>query len=178
MIKRILVGGISAILGSVLCFIILNVWSGAGNIKRTSISKISHKQLLGTNVPPVYHLKNLNGQTFSTDTLQAGKVLLVVFLTTCEICKKDLQMLKAEEPSFSDSISSYAISAEPVGKLLEASSNEATSLHILHDEKGEMLRAFNITAVPTKILLRNGVVEKIAIGNFRKREDIIHFLKD
>ena len=118
-------------------------------------------------------LYDLNGEKFDKEELFTGKVLLVFISSDCSACQAETVQLTNFYPTIINQIKIYAMSVDPIEKANEFNNlGNHPGFQILVDKDRIMTNALLLRGVPTKILIKDGIIEKVLLGKFVDEADI------
>lgn len=118
---------------------------------------------------PKYEFANLDG-TDMYQGLTQGKVLIIVFLTSCQACLEEFDLLENHYSKISSKIKIAAITSESNGIVEQFADEHRLSFPIYVDTKGSLMLKTRVACTPTLFFLENGIVQKIKIGKTDGKE--------
>ena len=129
-------------------------------------------------VAPAFTLPSLaDGSPVSLDQFRGKVVLLNFFATWCPTCRAEAPILQAAWEELQPEGVAFlvvAIGEEGPDEVTRFMKESAPTLPVLMNQTGEMLRLYNVNAIPTTFILdREGVVRSINVGSFASKDAIL-----
>lgn len=132
-------------------------------------TKILESNLIGQSLPK-YEFVNREGADVYRDLMQ-GKVLIVVFLTHCQACLAEFDLLERHYSELSSEFKIVAITSES-GKVVEQFEYKP-GFPIYLDVQGSLMLKERVACTPTLLFLENGIVRKVKIGKTDNYKDLM-----
>jgi hypothetical protein len=130
---------------------------------------------MGKPLPDV-KLVDVSGKALQDDELRRGKVILVLLSSECDACFKDGEFLKAFVEKYSDVRFYGALlfwSDRTVNKI-----EDKLPMRLFFDQDSILRQWLEVTSVPMKLYLEDGVVKKVWTGTPIEPEVEAAFTKD
>lgn len=106
---------------------------------------------------------NINEKDKQTD-LTKGKVLLTVFLTNCQACLKEFEILEKHQSLNKSGFNVIAITSESREIVTNFVRERNLKFPIYLDPNGSLALTMKVTCTPTMFFLENGIVRGVKIG--------------
>ncbi len=148
--------------------------SNAENLKEQCNSEFLSNTLVN-NFLPKYKFVDFDGRSVY-ENLTQGKVLLVYLRSDCSSCQKEATLLSKHFAEISNRIKIIGVTLEDKSKVELFIKDYNLQFPIIFDKNGDMMLKAKISCTPTNLFIENGIIKKVAVGNFKNAEDIIQSL--
>jgi len=130
---------------------------------------------VGAAAPP-FNVTELDGTTLSLASLGSGRIVLVEFWATwCPPCRMVLATLRRMEQSLQEhDVAVLSINqGESADQVRQFIATEGTPFHVVLDPDAAVSRRYNITSLPTMVLVdRRGIVRWIHVGHMPETDEL------
>ena len=132
---------------------------------------------------PAFSLPSLaDGSPVTLDQFRGKVLLLNFFATWCPTCRAEAPILQAAWEELQDENVAFlivAIGEEGPDEVTRFMKERAPTLPVAMNQSGEMLRLYNVNAIPTTFILdREGMVRNITVGAFASKDDVVERVRD
>lgn len=144
-----------------------------GEMNRLCNLKLLENNLVGQSLPD-YEFVNIEGANKYSE-LTKGRVLLIVFLTTCQACLKEFDVLEQQHNETNSNFKIFAITGESSQIVKNFAEERKLKFPIYLDVKGSLMLKMRVSCTPTMLFLENGIVRGVKVGiteNYEKLTEV------
>ncbi len=120
-------------------------------------------------------LINVKTKKDEYESLRKGKILVVFLTTSCNACKKDVNLISPLYSDLNSDIKIYGVAGESENKVKQFIEQNDIKFPVVIDKQGRLLKNLSVKYFPTKFLIEDGIIVKTVIGNSPDKDK---FLKD
>jgi peroxiredoxin len=119
--------------------------------------------LIGSRLPGGT-LINLQTNHNEYENIKKGKVLLLFLTTDCDACRKEVGNVSQVLPALASKVAVFGVGIEDRDEVTAFAEKNRMNFPILLDHGAVILNRLGFKFMPTKVLLRDGVITKIWYG--------------
>ena len=112
------------------------------------------------------------------DEVMNGDVLLVYSISSCEACKKELQLFSQLSESGKSQTKVFAVMYEDERVVKDYVKQYNLRIPILIDKNAKLLQGLDIKYFPCNLKLSNGIIKEAVFGLPRDQETLLALIKD
>lgn len=109
-------------------------------------------------------LENIETRADYSDEIMNGEVFLVYAITSCNACKKELQVLSQSKDAAESKVKIFGIMSEDEQVVKDYIRENNIEIPILIDKNGRLFQELNLKYFPSNFKLNNGVIKKAYFG--------------
>lgn len=133
-------------------------------------TKFIENNLVGKKLPDYAFVDKY--ETDMYQNLTQGKVLIIIFLTHCEACLKEFELLENHYSEINAEIKVVAVTGESARIVEQFLDEYKPNFLVYRDTQGGMMLKTQISCTPTLLFLENGIVRKVRVGITNKYQDL------